>query len=501
MGAMAQDTFPPSLPPHQVLAYDMGSPDLVPLYIDPQNGNDANDGSSPTRALQTLRQAWQQIPMGETLQKGYHIWLMAGVYPEGDVPHYWESRHGTPDAPIIVEAYNNDAVTITTNINIYDTHHFYWIGVNIITGTDAFHCEKCTHLLLRRVTLRGDDPETYNAQETLKVNQSQYIYVEDSTISGAWDNAVDYVAVQYGHFRRNVVSDSGDWCFYAKGGSAQLIVDGNEFFNCGTGGFTAGQGTGFQFMVSPWLQYEAYNLHFTNNIVHDTQGAAWGVQGGWKILIAHNTAWRVGSRSHLIEVVYGLRSCDGQEGDDGREACQTFLDEGGWGTTIVDDGTNQVRIPNRHVIIANNLIYNPAPYRSEYQHFEIFGAFQNPPESNIAVANGDEELLIVNNVIWNGGEGFALGVEDDDGCGNANPTCNALQLVRDNDINTLEPRLTERDGSEVILPNVAHRARQPLPAFAPESLALVPEWNMPNEVITAFGDAERTTSSIGAWNE
>lgn len=41
-----------------------------------------------------------------------------------------------------------------------------------------------------------------------------------------------------------------------QGGSAYHIVARNTFNNCGTTGFGAGQGTAFQYMVPPWLQYE-----------------------------------------------------------------------------------------------------------------------------------------------------------------------------------------------------------------------------------------------------
>jgi hypothetical protein len=67
---------------------------------------------------------------------------------------------------------------------------------------------------------------------------------------------------------------------YTKGGSAYLSVADNEFFGCGTGGFTTGQGTGFEFMSSPWLHYEAYGVTVVNNVVHDVEGAGLGVNGG-----------------------------------------------------------------------------------------------------------------------------------------------------------------------------------------------------------------------------
>lgn len=42
--------------------------------------------------------------------------------------------------------------------------------------------------------------------------------------------------------------------------AAYFLVAGNDIFGHGTTGFAAGQGTGFEYMVAPWLQYEAYGI-------------------------------------------------------------------------------------------------------------------------------------------------------------------------------------------------------------------------------------------------
>ena len=193
------------------------------------------------------------------------------------------------------------------------------------------HFEACTHVLLRDCTIRGEGTiATYDVpQETLKANQCRFMYVERCDISGAWDNAVDYVAVQGGHVVASRIHRAGDWAMYAKGGSANILVAGNEFFDAGTGGFTAGQGTGFEFMVAPWLTYEASGITFVNNVIHDTQGAGIGVNGGADIVMSNNTLYRVGTRSHVIEVGFGSRSCDGD-----RATCTTLLARGGWGTNV-----------------------------------------------------------------------------------------------------------------------------------------------------------------------
>ena len=322
------------------------------------------------------------------------------------------------------------------------------------------HCEACDHLLLRGVRVRGG-PE---AHEAIKVNQSQHVYVEDSDVSGAGDNAIDFVAVQYGHIIDSRIHDAGDWCAYAKGGSASIRVARNEIHHCGTGGFTAGQGTGFQFMTSPWLHYEAYEIRVHDNVIHHTEGAGLGVNGAYNVLLAHNTLYRVGTRSHALEFVFGARSCDGQPGDQGRERCAEHLASGGWGTTVVDDGDNYVRIPNRNVLVYNNLVYNPSGQGSPDQQLSIHGPFEQP-DVVPALPRTDDGLAIRGNLIWNGGSGLPLGIEDETaGCRPANPTCNEAQLRSDNAFDAAEPLLVTPEAGDF----------NPAPGGAVDSAGIVP---------------------------
>ena len=193
------------------------------------------------------------------------------------------------------------------DINMFGVSHFSLIGVDIIREGDAFHCEKCDHILIHDVEFDGGT----GAHETVKVNQSQHVWIEDSDIHGADDNAIDFVAVQYGHVTGTKIHDAQDWCVYAKGGSVYITFSANEVYDCGTGGITAGQGTGFEFMVAPWINYEAYGIEILDNVIHDVEGAGLGVAGGYGIVIARNTLYSVGSRSHVVEFVHGRRGCDG----------------------------------------------------------------------------------------------------------------------------------------------------------------------------------------------
>jgi hypothetical protein len=42
----------------------------------------------------------------------------------------------------------------------------------------------------------------------------------------------------------------------------------------------------------PWLEYEGYGMKLTNNVIYDVWGAGLGVNGGYSILMAHNTLYR-----------------------------------------------------------------------------------------------------------------------------------------------------------------------------------------------------------------
>jgi hypothetical protein len=423
--------------------YDIGTPDVTDVFVDPRNGDDDASGTSRAEALRTLDAAWRSIPAGAPLRRGVRIQLLPGEYAESAIPNYLESRYGTFEHPIVVQAAEGRGTALLRgDLNVFDVRYLYLVDVDVVPDPpgDAFHCEQCDHLLLRGVRLDGG--ASREAHETLKVNQSRHVYVEDCDISGADDNAIDFVAVQYGHIVRSRIHDANDWCAYVKGGSAYLVVDSNRIHDCGTGGFTAGQGTGLEFMTSPWIHYEAYDVKFTNNVVYRTDGAGVGINGGYDVLVAHNTLYRVGARSHLLEVVYGLRSCDGDAA-----RCGALLSAGGWGTAAT--GTEGEPIGNRNVFVYANVVANPSGASSGDQHLAVYGPRSPSAGTNLArPQQTDTNLRIRGNLIWNGGPGFPLGVGDGEGCDASNATCNPAQLATDNAINEVEPSFRDPEAGD-----------------------------------------------------
>jgi hypothetical protein len=443
--------------------FDIGSPTLQQIWVDPDRGDDRASGRSAGEALRTVVEAWNRVPRNSASSPftagGYEIRLMPGQYAGSAIPHYLELRYGSASAPIVFRAVDGaGSATLRAGLNIANVAFLYFIDLDIVPtpAADVFHCESCDHLLLRNVTFTGgvrpvEGADLPVAHEAVKINQSTHVYIEDSRIGGADDNAIDFVAVQDGHIVRSRVHAAGDWCGYVKGGSANILVDSNEFHDCGTGGFTAGQGTGLQFMTAPWLHYEAYGIRIVNNVVHDTEGAGLGVNGGYNVLVAWNTLYRVGSRSHLIEAGFGARSCDAADVAAERAACESRLAAGAWGTTVVDDGDNFVRIPNQHVFIYNNVVFNPDGHGSQWQHFQINGAFEGGPDGTGAPSSNraDNDLRIAGNVIWNGPADFALGVGDESGCQGSHPTCSETFVRANNSINARRPAFADLNAGDV----------------------------------------------------
>lgn len=472
-------------------AFEIGNPTLNHVWVDPVHGNDANPGNSRVHALRTVTEAWRRIPSQTELSTGFRICLTAGEFSDSFLPSYWESRWGTHAAPIIIESADGKGQARVPAINMYDCRHVYMLGLDISSGgSDVLHLEACKYILVREATVRGlGDIAAYSSpQETIKANQCQHLFIENCDISGAYDNAVDFVAVQYGHVVGSKIHHAVDWAMYVKGGSAYLTIAGNEIFDAGTGGFTAGQGTGFEFMVSPWIHYEAYDIKFTNNIIHDTEGAGLGINGGYNILAAHNTMFRVGARSHVIEIGLGSRTCDG---DRARSAAYQAV--GGWGTDIVG---GDEPIPDRNVFIYNNIVFNPDGYASRWQHFSLAEPRQPAPGSNIpSPARADQNLRIVGNIIWNGGGDMPLGID-----GGAI----ADQIFQDNRINSLKPILIDPDhGNYRLSPSIDPGRARSIPDFGwtdSPSTPQAPEGNADNVVnVDHEGNPRGDLTLVGAF--
>ena len=506
--------------------YDMGSPTLKTLWVDPVNGNDNNDGSSRTKAFLSISAAWASMP-GTATTTGYKISLVAGNYVYRDqatnmiVGRYLDERHGTFNYPIILESADGPLkARLSSSLDFRDISYVYLIGLDFVTdpssdgGGNTVHFADGDHILLKNCRINGSDGTTKKAQESLKVNQVRYIYVEDCDISGAFWFSLDYVGVEYGHIQGCSIHDASVDCLLLKGGTAQIRVEDNLVYNAERFGFSAGQGAGFDFMVAPWLHYEAYDLKFVNNIIHHTAYAGVAVLGGYNILIAYNTLYKVGidtsdARSFL-SFGLGQRGCDGAEID----TCNLHHQQGGWSpgpwsTPPLPYGDEADCIPNKNVYFYNNVIYNPGKDSTLGGHFEIRGPYDGSDQSPTFLQSSnltnpvlsDENLQIKGNLIWNGSPSKELGLDENSGGQDSNPTCNSTQLLRDNIINSLEPKFvdtTRLDFHPAKNSPIFTATTMVVPSFSGTdrpSRPLVPLGNLTNSLSRDYDGKNRGTSS------
>jgi uncharacterized protein (TIGR03437 family) len=495
--ASAAQTQPPATDSR---LYAIGNPTLTDIWVDPVNGNDSNNGATRATAMKTVKAAWNRTPRGVTLTTtGYRILLVPGTYAAAGLPNYWELRYGTPQFPVILQAAEGrNTVTIAHYLNVFDCRYTYFIDLNVAPAppTFNFHLERGDHVLLRGMKFDGQRMTS----QTVKLNNSQHVYVEQCDIGNATGTPLDIVAVQYGHVIGNRIHDGGNWAMFVKGGSAYWLIEGNELFNAVRGGFSAGQYTGFEYLDAPWVHYEAYDIKFVNNVIHDTTGCGMAVEGGYDILLAHNTLYRTGSANALVEMLPGQRVCSSNT-----TACAQQNARGGWGTASTTDVHS---LPNRNVFIYNNLIYNPAGVQSRWMHFLVYGPRTPLAGSNIAgPVVFDQNLQIMGNLVWNGPVNHPLGIEDRaQGCQPTNPTCNATQLVAANGINAIEPQLVNPTGGNYVPSegsNVLRARTYAIPDFtwsdAP-GWPGVPAGNLRNAVTRDFNNQPRgATSPPGAF--
>ena len=284
--------------------------------------------------------------------------------------------------------------------------------VGIAFGNNVLHIENGDHILLRRLTLRGPTGCISDAcndmQEVLKVNQSSAVYVEQSDLAGAYQTVLDFFSVQAGHLLANHIHRSGGRCAYLKGVSAYFLVGRSEFDDCREAGFQAGEGSNLAFMRSPWLHYEAYDIKVTNNVFHDIYGAGLSVTGGYNILLAYNTLYRIGLDDEtgrpwsLVQLIHGWRGCvpaDEFGGDAGTEArCQQLLNQGGWGTAALGWDSGGEWIPNRNVLVLNK----SSTIRQAGALCPVRGEWPLALRPGLRISQPtDAGLVIRGNIVWN----------------------------------------------------------------------------------------------------
>ncbi|MCZ2152133.1 MAG: S-layer homology domain-containing protein [Bryobacterales bacterium] len=221
------------------------SPQAQVFWVDPLAGDDANSGAARAEALASVREALARIPARQTLTHGFRIVLLPGVYTEDNFPVQWESRWGTRQAPVVVEALGGAGAVPAPAFRVSGCRYLSITGIHV---AGALSASQCDHLLLRSVRTG-----------TLSLGQSSHVRVEHSDISGDWGSAVMLSAIRHGHLQANRIHDAAGWCADASDGTDDVHLDGNEFERCGVGGFSVGQqaGSRLEWTSGPVYEYNS----------------------------------------------------------------------------------------------------------------------------------------------------------------------------------------------------------------------------------------------------
>ncbi len=516
--------------------YNSGSPILQQLYVNAITGNDENSGLSPSQAVRTLQAALDLTPVNTTVT-GFQINLAAGVYPYDEAhSNYYSDHHGSFHCPLILKGTGNRSeVKITGGLMLNNFDYIYIQNLTIESGEEVgaynsnnvLHIENSRHVLVRNLVIKGDTltvGEDNPIQEDVKTNQVQHFYLDSCHIVGTRQTAVDLVSTQYGYVRRCNIHRSGGRGMYMKGGSAYLLISENQIYDAREAGIQTGEGTLFAAMVAPWIHYECYDVKVVNNVIHDIFGAGLAVAGGFNVLMAHNTLYRIGLdrddgwgliSSSLVDIVHGSRSHFIID-EIGEEATQNITNQfhewGGWGPWRPEDvGAGGDWIPNQNINIYNNIFYNPPGSGTHYNHIRVNGPVNPDLSTNIPIpSNTDNGVYFAGNIIWN------QCIEPDAFTGSTNgsepgcisgSSCDLTTILAQNFVNTIQPQLTnpaQGDFRPLLGGNLNSIPAQNIPDFswneAPPSPS-TPEGTLTNQIIKDFLGNERVAPGIaGAFS-
>jgi hypothetical protein len=481
--------------------YAMGKPLLTDLWVDPAGGNDAASGAARDQALRTLQAAFARLPadVGKA-PTGYRLLLAAGSYHTGPHPGLWlEGRRGTFERPVVIESADGPGKAVLPPLTIARCSFLYVLGPRI-RGAEKFprdmllHVIGSDHILVRHVDSVAGATRESLPPVNFKCDQSRHLFVEDSEFDGAELVVLDFVACQFGHIVRSKFHRSFLEAIYVKGGSTGFVIAGNEIWDSRVYGFCAGEGTGFQYMVKPWIHYEAYDIKFVNNVIHDTGGPAVAVQGGYNCLVAYNTCYRVGSWGSPIQVGFGGRGAGSGQWD---RTCEDYLKSGGW----CNPRRMDQNIPSKNVYVFNNLVLNDT-FASARGHFGVAGSLKTAEGCNLpAEVRADEGLVIRGNVTRNGPDTLAglasIG-------GGASGGIEEKLLLKENVLNRSPLRLADpgRGDYRVVPESLAGAQGAPIPDFRGGDLppgSQAPAGRLCNQPSCDRAGVPRTTSRPGAW--
>lgn len=247
-----------------------GKSPLRTLFVSPEGSDPSGDGSEQS-PFQTIERAAQDAQPGDAIRllpgthaPGGFIGNLAGT---ADLP-IWLG--GAPGAERPVIAGGNQAMQlsrvrhlIVENLEITGATQN---GINCDDGGDRANPDATRHVLFRN--LRFTDIGSGGNQDALKLSGVDDYFVLDCEFerASAGGSGIDHVGCHDGVIAGNTFRDMGSNAIQCKGGTANLVITRNRFFNGGQRAINIGGSTGFEFFRPP-LSTDAVNVEAKDIVV------------------------------------------------------------------------------------------------------------------------------------------------------------------------------------------------------------------------------------------
>jgi len=246
----------------------------------------------------TIDQPFLTITKGTSVAvAGDTVNVRAGSYAEGRLDFYSD---GTPGAYITLQSYDGDhAAHVTDGVYVHARKYIRIIGMQISGSTNALHIDPGAKLTPRSQYI--DIIRCYihspGGGDVVKVNQSDYVTLEDCDIGGAsGDEQCDWVWVTYSVARRCYFYDFNSYAFTQKGGSQYNVLEDSvishgldTYARC-----TRFGGSTDKKYRNPATDYATEYSVYRNNIMREGPDGASGTFECWYAYFYNNTVYNCG---------------------------------------------------------------------------------------------------------------------------------------------------------------------------------------------------------------
>ena len=159
------------------------------IYVDPRNGNAANDGTSESKALKSLQNALRRVQPGQT------VYLMSGEYRETKTPgslHYFIKSSGRADNWIrITKAPGHNPVIVANS------------GTGLLI--------EANYIEVSGLTVRGEGFSSGDWGVGISIGRSHHVRILNSRISGMPVSGIGANESSNVHLINNVVYENSFW--------------------------------------------------------------------------------------------------------------------------------------------------------------------------------------------------------------------------------------------------------------------------------------------------